>query len=140
MNKGMIIVSEYLIRDLEMSFAWHQENFLFHVLCLPHRCVDHHAWDTTLQAKISAFRNFGCRDQQEISFQEFENKILEPGLIDRIEVSHKSVAKIYVKDSPHPVYRDGNTDVDSETRPDVSRGNDCKYYFEIGSVWAQVNE
>lgn len=87
-------------------------------------------------AAVSAFMNFGGRDQQEISFQEFKNKLLEPGLVDRIEVSHKSVAKIYVKDSPHPVSREGNTDADSEIRPDVSRGNAShyKYYFEIGSV------
>lgn len=33
---------------------------------------------------------------KQISFQEFKNKLLEPGLVDRIEVTNKSLAKVYV--------------------------------------------
>ncbi|KAJ0621671.1 putative peptidase M41, AAA+ ATPase domain, ATPase, AAA-type, core, peptidase, FtsH [Helianthus annuus] len=39
------------------------------------------------------------QEQQQISFQEFKNKLLEPGLVDHIVVSNKSVAKVYVKAS-----------------------------------------
>ncbi|KAJ0088648.1 hypothetical protein Patl1_31848 [Pistacia atlantica] len=35
-----------------------------------------------------------------ISFQEFKNKLLEPGLVDKIVVSNRSVAKVYVKNTP----------------------------------------
>lgn len=34
---------------------------------------------------------------QQISFQEFKNKLLEPGLVDRIEVANKILAKVYVR-------------------------------------------
>ena len=37
------------------------------------------------------------QDAREISFQEFKTKLLEPGLVERIEVSNKSQAKVYVK-------------------------------------------
>ncbi|GJN17195.1 hypothetical protein PR202_gb04245 [Eleusine coracana subsp. coracana] len=37
---------------------------------------------------------------QEISFQAFKNKLLEPGLVDHIVVSNKEVAKVYVRSSP----------------------------------------
>ncbi|CAI0433231.1 unnamed protein product [Linum tenue] len=40
---------------------------------------------------------FGSNEHQHISFQEFKNKLLEPGLVDHIVVSNKLVAKVYVK-------------------------------------------
>ena len=40
--------------------------------------------------------SMGRSDAQQISFQEFKNKLLEPGLVDRIEVTNKSLAKVYV--------------------------------------------
>jgi len=40
------------------------------------------------------------KQQQQISFQEFMNKLLEPGLVDHIVVSDKNVAQIYVLKSP----------------------------------------
>ncbi|KAH9327289.1 hypothetical protein KI387_007467 [Taxus chinensis] len=87
-------------------------------------------------AAVLGFMSFSSHDQQEISFQVFKNKLLEPGLVDHIEVSRKSVAKIYVRNVPHPMSQEGNTDVDSEIRPDASRisGSHYKYFFEIGSV------
>lgn len=33
---------------------------------------------------------------KQISFQEFKNKLLEPGVVERIEITNKSVAKVYV--------------------------------------------
>lgn len=38
----------------------------------------------------------GGDDLKQISFQEFKNKFLEPGLVERIEVTNKSLAKVYV--------------------------------------------
>ena len=40
-------------------------------------------------------------DSLQISFQEFKNKLLEPGLVDHIVVSDKSVAKVYVRNTIH---------------------------------------
>jgi len=75
-------------------------------------------------------------DQKEISFQEFKNKLLEPGLVDRIVVSNKSVAKVYIRSSPHPKSQGQDSDIhitttDAPGKPAPSR---CKYYFNIGSV------
>ncbi|KAH7838843.1 hypothetical protein Vadar_031861 [Vaccinium darrowii] len=83
--------------------------------------------------------SLGPRDLQQISFQEFRNKLLEPGLVDHIVVSNKSVAKVYVRSSPN-----------SQTRADVEQGSvvqgptngtpalgtksQYKYYFNIGSL------
>ncbi|CAK8576078.1 unnamed protein product [Lathyrus sativus] len=80
---------------------------------------------------LSSF-SFGPREQQQqISFQEFKNKLLEPGLVDHIVVSNKSVAKVYVRNSPR-----------DQTDSEVLQGNlpakgstgHYKYYFTIGSV------
>ncbi|KAK3138581.1 hypothetical protein QOZ80_5AG0370730 [Eleusine coracana subsp. coracana] len=78
----------------------------------------------------------GTSEQKEISFQEFKNKLLEPGLVDRIVVSNKSVAKVYVRSTAQPKNQGQNTDTHISTsdvpgRPGASR---CKYYFNIGSV------
>ncbi|KAG6693035.1 hypothetical protein I3842_10G143700 [Carya illinoinensis] len=74
-------------------------------------------------------------DQKQISFQEFKNKLLEPGLVDRIVVENKSVAKVYVRSSPRT--KDlTNEDVQSPINGNPARGNlsRSKYYFNIGSV------
>ncbi|CAH2060188.1 unnamed protein product [Thlaspi arvense] len=70
----------------------------------------------------------------EISFQEFKNKLLEPGLVDHIDVLNKSVAKVYVRSTPKPqdVVDHGNgTGISS---PAKKAGGQYKYYFNIGSV------
>ncbi|AES80256.1 putative ATPase, AAA-type, core, peptidase, FtsH, peptidase M41, FtsH extracellular [Medicago truncatula] len=64
------------------------------------------------------FRPFGKK--QEISFQEFKIKVLEPGLVDHIVVSNKEFAKIYVKSNESEV----------GTHPPAK----YKYYVKIGSV------
>ncbi|XP_057772410.1 ATP-dependent zinc metalloprotease FTSH 8, mitochondrial-like isoform X2 [Salvia miltiorrhiza] len=76
---------------------------------------------------------------KQISFQEFKNKLLEPGLVDHIVISNKSVAKVYVRSSPKndsshdsTEESDFNTPV-SNTHP-RSKSNTYKYYFNIGSV------
>ncbi|CAA0836387.1 ATP-dependent zinc metalloprotease FTSH 10-mitochondrial [Striga hermonthica] len=78
----------------------------------------------------------GPNDQKQISFQEFKNKLLEPGLVDHIVVSNKSVAKVYIRNSQP----NGNsTKVDSVQGP-VGQTNDkknpshYKYFINIGSV------
>ncbi|KAM0999431.1 hypothetical protein FF1_006127 [Malus domestica] len=80
---------------------------------------------------LSSF-SFGSPDQQQISFQEFKNKLLEPGLVDHIVVSNKSVAKVYVRNSPR-----GQTSeevVQGPGTPTRANGGQYKYYFNIGSV------
>ncbi|XP_059667838.1 ATP-dependent zinc metalloprotease FTSH 10, mitochondrial-like [Cornus florida] len=76
------------------------------------------------------------RDQKQISFQEFKNKLLEPGLVDRIVVSNKSVAKVYVKSSP-PVTNQTNDEIVQgpvNGNHDKRNVSHYKYYFNIGSV------
>ncbi|RHN78656.1 putative ATPase, AAA-type, core, peptidase, FtsH [Medicago truncatula] len=51
------------------------------------------------------FRPFG--KNQEISFQEFKIKVLEPGLVDHIVVSNKELAKIYVKNNESEEAQEG---------------------------------
>ncbi|KAL3628056.1 ATP-dependent zinc metalloprotease FTSH 8, mitochondrial [Castilleja foliolosa] len=81
------------------------------------------------------------REEKQISFQEFKNKLLEPGLVDRIVVSNKSVAKVYVRSSPKNQSR-YDTVEGSGFEPPVSVTREggkssqtqYKYYFNIGSV------
>ncbi|XP_006349497.1 ATP-dependent zinc metalloprotease FTSH 10, mitochondrial-like isoform X1 [Solanum tuberosum] len=79
---------------------------------------------------------FSPREQKEISFQEFKNNLLEPGLVDRIVVTNKSVAKVYVRSSAP-----GISQTDDDTIQGPTSGTDgkrnvgyYKYYFNIGSV------
>ncbi|KAL9238754.1 hypothetical protein vseg_013134 [Gypsophila vaccaria] len=71
----------------------------------------------------------GPREQQQISFQEFKNKLLEPGLVERIVVANKSVAKVYVRSTP----RNQSTN-DSVQGPIGAISGQYKYYFTIGSI------
>lgn len=70
----------------------------------------------------------------QISFQEFKNKLLEPGLVDHIIVSNKSVAKVYVRNSPRNLPTEDI--VQGPTNGSQTRGHSgqYKYYFNIGSV------
>ncbi|XP_055812452.1 ATP-dependent zinc metalloprotease FTSH 10, mitochondrial-like isoform X2 [Solanum dulcamara] len=76
------------------------------------------------------------REQQEISFQEFKNKLLEAGLVDRIVVTNKSVAKVYVRRSAHDSDQIGDDTVQGPVtgRNDRRNTSKYKYYFNIGSV------
>ncbi|PHT72215.1 ATP-dependent zinc metalloprotease FTSH 3, mitochondrial [Capsicum annuum] len=76
------------------------------------------------------------REQQEISFQEFKNKLLEPGLVDRIVVTNKSVAKVYVRSSAPGPNQIGDDTVQGPItgRNDGRNMGQYKYYFNIGSV------
>ncbi|KAL2502925.1 ATP-dependent zinc metalloprotease FTSH 10 [Forsythia ovata] len=76
------------------------------------------------------------RDQKEISFQEFKNKLLEPGLVDHIVVSNKSVAKVYVKSSPSNNNQTSADTVQGPTGDGNGRRNlsHYKFYFTIGSI------
>lgn len=72
----------------------------------------------------------------QISFQEFKNKLLEPGLVDRIVISNKSVAKVYIRSSPQISNQTQDSGVqdpitDAPSRQAPSR---YKYYFNIGSL------
>ncbi|XP_057548566.1 ATP-dependent zinc metalloprotease FTSH 10, mitochondrial-like [Amaranthus tricolor] len=82
----------------------------------------------TIGLLLSTF-SFSPREEQQISFQEFKNKLLEPGLVDHIVVSNKSVAKVYVRSSQ----RD-QTNNDVSSAPTRGRSGQYKYYFTIGSV------
>ncbi|XP_058748750.1 ATP-dependent zinc metalloprotease FTSH 3, mitochondrial-like [Vicia villosa] len=79
---------------------------------------------------LSSF-SFGPREQQQISFQEFKNKLLEPGLVDHIVVSNKSVAKVYVRNSPRD---QTDSEVLQGNLPAKGSSGQYKYYFNIGSV------
>ncbi|XP_059305572.1 ATP-dependent zinc metalloprotease FTSH 10, mitochondrial-like [Lycium ferocissimum] len=76
------------------------------------------------------------REQQEISFQEFKNRLLEAGLVDRIVVTNKSVAKVYVKSSAPGPNQIGDDTVQGPVTGSNDRRNtgQYKYYFNIGSV------
>ncbi|KAF5446898.1 hypothetical protein F2P56_032494 [Juglans regia] len=77
---------------------------------------------------------FGSREQKQISFQEFKNKLLEPGLVDHIVVSNKSVAKVYVRSSPRNQTSDDIVEGPTNGTPAKGKGGQYKYYFNIGSV------
>ncbi|GFP96176.1 ATP-dependent zinc metalloprotease ftsh 8 mitochondrial [Phtheirospermum japonicum] len=98
---------------------------------------------TTLLVIGLFFSSFSSnpREEKQISFQEFKNKLLEPGLVDHIVVSNKSVAKVYVRSSPQNQSRyDAIEGSDFETPVSVTREGgksnqtQYKYYFNIGSV------
>ncbi|KAG6570692.1 ATP-dependent zinc metalloprotease FTSH 10, mitochondrial, partial [Cucurbita argyrosperma subsp. sororia] len=75
----------------------------------------------------------GPGEQQQISFQEFKNKYLEPGLVDHIIVSNKSVAKVFVRSSPSDQTSEVVHDSSSGA---VTKGNGGQYkcFFNIGSI------
>ncbi|GFZ10980.1 FTSH protease 3 [Actinidia rufa] len=82
------------------------------------------------------------REQNQISFQEFKNKLLERGLVDHIVVTNRSVAKVYVKNSPS---------VASQTNDEIVKGpidgnharrtlSHYKYYFNILEMLTLLRE
>ncbi|KAG1371718.1 putative ATP-dependent zinc metalloprotease FTSH 8, mitochondrial [Cocos nucifera] len=77
-----------------------------------------------------------ARTGHEISFQEFKNKLLEPGLVDHIVVSNKSVAKVYVRNSPKISKQTEDNEIQGSptNMPPRHTGSQYKYYFNIGSV------
>ncbi|XP_010312354.1 ATP-dependent zinc metalloprotease FTSH 10, mitochondrial-like isoform X1 [Solanum lycopersicum] len=79
---------------------------------------------------------FSPREQKEISFQEFKNKLLEPGLVDRIVVTNKSVAKVYVRSSAPGISQTGDDTIQGPMSGTDGKRNAgyYKYYFNIGSV------
>lgn len=70
----------------------------------------------------------------QISFQEFKNKLLEPGLVDHIVVSNKSVAKVYVRNSPRIQTSEDVAQGPVNGNPPQGNRGQYKYYFNIGSV------
>lgn len=74
----------------------------------------------------------------QISFQEFKNKLLEPGLVDRIVVSNKSVAKVYVRSMPASPSGDMLDPNMNSTQADNTSSRQApgryRFYFNIGSV------
>lgn len=62
----------------------------------------------------------------QISFQEFRNNLLVPGLVDHIVVANKLVAKVYVRNNP--------LDQAMQGRGSRANASQYKYYFNIGSV------
>lgn len=76
------------------------------------------------------------REQKQISFQEFKNKLLEPGLVDHIVIANKSVAKVYVKSSLQSINQTSDEIIRGPNDDSPSKGNmsQYKFYFNIGSV------
>lgn len=83
---------------------------------------------------LSSLLTFNVKFQ--ISFQEFKNKLLEHGLVDRIVVTNKSVAKVYVRSSSPGISQTGDDTVQGPTSGTDGKRNTgyYKYYFNIGSV------
>ncbi|KAK4342568.1 hypothetical protein RND71_038384 [Anisodus tanguticus] len=110
--------------NFQETFMKHLQNLLTPILML---------------GLVLATFSFGSREEEEISFQEFKNKLLEPGLVDHIVISNRSVAKVYVRISPrNPSTGDSFEEQESE-RPirDEHAGKNTskyKYFFNIGSV------
>ncbi|XP_075519807.1 ATP-dependent zinc metalloprotease FTSH 3, mitochondrial-like [Primulina tabacum] len=78
-------------------------------------------------------------EEKQISFQEFKNKLLEPGLVDHVVVSYKSVAKVYVRSSPRSQNSNDPTEESNFEEPvggplASEKTSQYKYYFNIGSV------
>ena len=69
----------------------------------------------------------------QISFQEFKNKYLEPGLVDHIVVSNKSVAKVFVRSSPN---NRTSEVVQGSSSGTATKGHEAQYkcFFNIGSI------
>lgn len=61
---------------------------------------------------------------------------MEPGLVDHIVVSNKSVAKVYVRTSPRTNTQTQDNDIQATTADVPGRHSPSrfKYYFNIGSV------
>ncbi|KAL3642488.1 ATP-dependent zinc metalloprotease FTSH 8, mitochondrial [Castilleja foliolosa] len=68
-------------------------------------------------------------EQKQISFQEFRNKLLEPGLVDHIVISNKEVAKVYVKSSSQS--NDGQTKSNNAPENSNGKNNTSHYKFSI---------
>ncbi|GJY62678.1 AFG3-like protein 2 [Tanacetum coccineum] len=71
-----------------------------------------------------------------ISFQEFKNKLLEPGLVDHIVVTDMSVANVYVKSSLSNTTQSNDEAIQGTTSGNGSKRTTSHYecYFNIGSV------
>lgn len=101
--------------------------------------------DRDIQATILAFTvsvmtvtfiNNNMLPPKKISFKEFKDTLLEPGLVDRISVSNKSVAKVYVNSLP-PNPGQSKADPAQGSVGDASdkrTANQFKFYFSIGSI------
>uniref|UniRef100_A0A6N2MMR2 AAA+ ATPase domain-containing protein n=1 Tax=Salix viminalis TaxID=40686 RepID=A0A6N2MMR2_SALVM len=74
---------------------------------------------------------FNTQEQKQISFQEFKNKLLKPGLVDHIVVSNKSVAKVHVGNSPQDANHSSDNVIGTPSRRNVGQ---YKFYFNIVSV------
>ena len=71
-------------------------------------------------------------DAKEISFQEFKTALLERGLVDRVEVSNKTQAKVYVTQAPRAPGTSPKP-AGSFSR-EAGNGAQLRYYFNIGSL------
>ena len=83
-------------------------------------------------ASLVALFYGSATDAREISFQEFKTSLLEQGLVDRVEVSNKTQAKVYVHATPAAAgsQRPG---FNAAAGPGGSQSS-LKYYFNIGSL------
>lgn len=72
----------------------------------------------------------------QISFQEFRKELLEPGLVDRIEIANRSVAKVYVRSTPRKTVQkeDDVPQVHDYGKPAKGNVSRYKYSFNVGSV------
>ena len=68
-------------------------------------------------------------------FRNSKNTLLEPGLVDHIVIANKSVAKVYVRNSPNNSTQSESSDVEIHVRRTSSEGgSQHKYSFNIDNV------
>ncbi|CAL8466929.1 g6465 [Coccomyxa elongata] len=91
---------------------------------------------TTLIALLgigALLANLGRPDAQEISFQHFKTQLLSRGLVDKVEVTNKTTAKVFVRTGSKAVDTDGFQTPGAQ-QPQPGAGSHYKFYFNIGSI------
>ena len=48
-------------------------------------------------AAMAFFSSWGRSDAKEVSFQEFKTQLLGKGLVEKLEVSNKTLVKVYIR-------------------------------------------
>ncbi|EIE26613.1 ATP-dependent metallopeptidase Hfl [Coccomyxa subellipsoidea C-169] len=78
--------------------------------------------------------NLGRPDAQEISFQHFKTQLLSRGLVDKVEVTNKTTAKVFVRTGAN---RHADTDgfqTPGAQQEKAAGGSQYKFFFNIGSI------
>ncbi|KAK9844071.1 hypothetical protein WJX81_003751 [Elliptochloris bilobata] len=89
----------------------------------------------TVLGTAGILATMGRPDVQEVSFQHFRTHLLVNGLVDRIEVSNKSTAKVFVRPGSQRTEMDGMQAGGGMPQPSgAAPASTYRFYFSIGSV------